>query len=513
MAELIGKSIGQYQILEFIARGVTSYVYKGFQPSMNRYVAIKVLSPAEARHYDRINEFHNLARIMAQFDHPNILRVYDDGQEGQLAFVVSRYVTGGTLKEQMARFRSPQAALQILRPITEALMYIHNQEHVHGNLKPENVLLEEGKPLLIDFGSHVVPVVRDVYHSPEQAQGSYIDSRTDVYALGVLLFEMLVGTAPKVGTLPAPRHYRPDLPEAVEKVILKAMATNPAYRFQDVNEFYQALATAVPAAQPSVPTTHPIRQQPAPTPPQPVSQQASYPTQEPVRDNTFILWVMLIALLGLITACVLGVIFFDLQDIFPGSEQAAIVPSATDILAEQPISAILPTESPPFTDTITLTPPTLPAEQPPAEILPTVLPTVEQPVEQLPIEVLPTEPPLVEQPSENIVPTLLPEQPPAEVLPTEPLLFEQPQDNIAPTLPEEAPAPLPDVEVVVEQPPTVEQPIDTAPLVAEEQAALPPEESVSPTSSICPGTAVPALLLLGMLLPWRRKKQNQSVGG
>ncbi len=85
MADLVGKSIGEYQILDFIARGVTSYVYKGFQPSMNRYVAVKILAPNAARHPEQVAEFHQYAHILVQFDNPHILRVYDDGEEGNLA--------------------------------------------------------------------------------------------------------------------------------------------------------------------------------------------------------------------------------------------------------------------------------------------------------------------------------------------------------------------------------------------------------------------------------------------
>jgi serine/threonine protein kinase len=161
----------------------------------------------------------------------------------------------------------------MINPVAEALDYLHGQGVVSGNVKPSNILItEQGQPLLADLGySQGIDVSEreSVYLSPEQAQGTFADQRTDVYALGVLLYEMLVGEPPAPGAAPSPRLKQPDIPVEVEKVILKAMAQYPEQRFQTPGEFNRALNLAltpgaVPAAGPPEPTAAPPPQAPPP---------------------------------------------------------------------------------------------------------------------------------------------------------------------------------------------------------------------------------------------------------
>lgn len=249
MTEILGKTIGQYQILEFVARGDTSFVYKGFQPTMNRYVAVKVLPPSQARNSELVDQFLVQAEVAIQLDHPNILPVYASGQDGAASFLVSRYIDSGTLLDRLEEYKDPRAALALLRKVADGLDYVHNRELVHGNLKPSNILLDDqGDPLLTDFEfrSHTVQMkTGNVYMSPEAALGGQLDARSDVYALGVLLYTMLVGQPPPVGTLPRLLQHRPDLPPNSEKVVLKAMAQYPEQRFESAGDFVKALASAL----------------------------------------------------------------------------------------------------------------------------------------------------------------------------------------------------------------------------------------------------------------------------
>jgi len=249
MSDLIGKTFGQYQMVELIQETNSTLIYKGFQPNMNRYVAVNVLKaqdPAVMQAFRQQNE------LLAQIQHPNILPIYDSGQaEGQM-YRVMAFTEGGVLREHLMQYYDLGAAAGLLSGVVAGLEKIHAQGWVHGNLQPENIYLNEaGQPLLTDFG---VPKTSNApitpYMSPEQVQGGVVDQRTDMYALGVLLYTLLISDTPPAGVVVSPRVKRPSLPESVEKVILKAMAQNPAARFQSAREFQHALTAAL---QPVVP--------------------------------------------------------------------------------------------------------------------------------------------------------------------------------------------------------------------------------------------------------------------
>lgn len=248
----------KYQLVELISQSERNLVYKGYEPAMKREVAIKYLSPAASMDQPSIQQFRQEMQLIASLNHPNILPVYDYGLEESRLYLVTPYIPGGTLQDQLPQFHSLPRAYQLIKPIADALAYVHAQGLIHGNLKPANILIdEEWQPFLTDFGAFQKIGTRGLgspYQSLEQARGGPIDARTDVYALGVLLYELLMGQSLPKGAIPSPHLQRPDLPLEVEGFILTAMAENPLQRFQSVNKFSQALEAVLGAeGQPTAP--------------------------------------------------------------------------------------------------------------------------------------------------------------------------------------------------------------------------------------------------------------------
>ena len=272
MSELIGRTLGQYQIIEQIGKGGMATVYRAYQPSLNRYIALKVLSPIHAREEPDFNErFRREAESIANLRHPNILPVYDFGHEQDYSYIAMAYVEGArTLREVMAELLSLSQVADLIGQIAAALDCAHQQKVIHRDVKPSNVLMDGDWALLTDFGlakmteasvkltGSGVGVGTPAYMSPEQAQGVEIDCRTDVYSLGIVLFEMLTGQIPHSAEtplaivlkritepLPIPHTINPDIPEAVERVILKALAREPVDRFASAGAMADALKVAV----------------------------------------------------------------------------------------------------------------------------------------------------------------------------------------------------------------------------------------------------------------------------
>lgn len=366
MAQLIGHMIGQYQIVECIARGDTALVYKGFQPAMSRYVAVKILPPSRAKDAAAVQAFQRAAETAAQLEHEHILPVYDYGQADDISYLVTQYVEQGTLEARLDRGYTPAEALEILRPIAAALHYAHERGIIHGNLRASNVLLDaRERPLLTDFGfgdlarSGTEPAA---YLSPEQRSGDPIDRRTDVYGLGLLLYEILVEEPAADGRMPSPRLIRPDLTPAVEKVMLKAMASAPRMRYQTVEDFIRALDEAVapaplpPASVPPTGATVDELVEPAPAP---------LPAGSRRPDRSW-----LVFLLGAIFVLILA---FVIINVLGGGESGATEPPAP-----------VPTEVPPAVQ------PTTPPEVEPTDAPP---PTEEPPPTAEPTTVAPTEDP------------------------------------------------------------------------------------------------------------------------
>jgi serine/threonine protein kinase len=271
MGNLIGKSLGRYHILEQLGEGGMATVYKAYDTRLERDVAIKVIRrgvfpPDQLDHI--LKRFEREAKALAKLSHPNIVRVLDYGDYDGAPYFVMEYLPGGTLKYQLGKPISWRESVRILLPIAEALEYAHEHKVIHRDIKPANILLtERGQPMLTDFGIAKILEVQETaaltgsgmmvgtpeYMAPEQWTGQ-TSAQSDIYSLAVVLYEMVTGRKPYIADTPAaillkqatdplprPKVYVPGLPDAIEKVLLKALAKQPSDRYQDVTAFIRAL--------------------------------------------------------------------------------------------------------------------------------------------------------------------------------------------------------------------------------------------------------------------------------
>jgi serine/threonine protein kinase len=276
MNELIGKTLGRYQILEQLGVGGMAVVYKAFDTRLDAHVAVKVIRvenilPSVLER--ALKRFEREAKALARLTHPNIVKVTDYGEYEGKPYLVMPYLSGGTLKEKMGRQIAWQEALQTLLPIVEALGYAHSQNMIHRDVKPSNILLtENGQLMLTDFGIAKVMDMEETqdltgtnaavgtpeYMAPEQATARTADHRADVYALGIVLYEMVTGQKPYTADtplgvifkhasqpLPRPRQFVPGLPGGVEKILQKALEKNPKDRYQNMDEMKRAFEKAL----------------------------------------------------------------------------------------------------------------------------------------------------------------------------------------------------------------------------------------------------------------------------
>jgi serine/threonine protein kinase len=271
--ELIGKTIGGYVIEKRIGRGGMATVYEARQTSMNRTVALKVLPREFSKDDTYLQRFEREVSIVAQLEHRNIVPVYDHGEfEGQ-PYIVMRFMRTGSVDQLLEN--GPLHMDKILKVITQiapALDYAHSKNVLHRDLKPSNVLLDDnGDAYLTDFGiARVVGIVPSgqtittqgvvgtpSYMSPEQAQGHELDGRSDIYSLGVMLFEMATGRRPFISDTPysiavmqvmtpppPPRKLNAQITYTVEQVILKALKKKPDERYQTATSMAEALRIA-----------------------------------------------------------------------------------------------------------------------------------------------------------------------------------------------------------------------------------------------------------------------------
>jgi len=286
MAEhLIGQTLDQrYQVLSLLGSGGMGTVFKGRDTTLQRDVAIKVMHPHVAAQSDLQHRFLQEARAAARLNHPGIAQVFDFGQTGQFFYIVLEFIPGHTLHRMLRDMRRAQRwiglveATRLVEQICLTLDYAHRQQVLHRDIKPNNIMIksEPGEtlpyqPVLMDLGLAKIiggksltiagaSLGTPAYMSPEQAVGQPVDERSDIYALGILLYELVMGERPfPAKTIPEavryhtkeppppPRSLRPDLPEALEKIILTALAKSPAQRFAQAAAMAQALAKALPA--------------------------------------------------------------------------------------------------------------------------------------------------------------------------------------------------------------------------------------------------------------------------
>jgi serine/threonine-protein kinase len=294
MTDMIGKSIGEYQLLELIGEDEHTLQIKAFQPGKERYVNFTMLKPHAAKNDLFVQQFLNSAQIASKMTHANILPVYDYGRQEEIIYRISALVASGAVADHRSKFHELQNANMLISQITDGLTYIYARGNIHGNLKSSNIYLDpELRPLLAGFAITQLPGnAENPYRSPEQVQGGVVDQRTDVYALGVLLYEVLTGMTPPVGIVVKPSSNRSDIPEAIDQVVLKAMAQSPEQRFQSPAEFSNALKNAVVS-----PVSTPTQVQPAPTPPPAVSQSVSVQQAKGTNWTAIILGVVLVAVL------------------------------------------------------------------------------------------------------------------------------------------------------------------------------------------------------------------------
>ncbi len=405
------QKFGRYEIREELGRGGMATVYHAYDPRFERDVALKVLPREMLHELSFRTRFEREAKTIAMLEHPSIVPVYDFGEEEGQPYFVMRYMTGGSLADRMKKGPiSLQDMAHIMSLIAPALDDAHKKGIIHRDLKPGNILFDQfNEPYIADFGiakltdsqSNVTGsaiVGTPAYMSPEQAQGEGIDGRSDIYGLGVILFETLTGQQPYHGdtpmsvvvkhiTDPVPHilDVKPDLPADLEGVIEKAMAKDRNERYQDVKSLAEALnsvargeslvqgggdATAVATSKATVATKRPIQSLEGTVVSKPVSQGAVAQPVQPVtpvpqagapRSRTG-LWIGLgVVVLFVLIAIIGGLLVFKDRIPFlaapvPTQTQAPARPSPTaqtlpPTATTAPVVIPVATDTPAVTDT------------------------------------------------------------------------------------------------------------------------------------------------------------------
>ncbi len=370
MENLTGKQLGPYRVTAPLGEGGMAAVYKAYQAGMDRYVALKVLPQQLAADPQFVGRFRQEAQVLAKLQHPHILPVFDFGEAEGYTYIVMPFVESGELTNLLTGKPLPLAQIRdIASQVGDALDYAHSLGLIHRDVKPSNVLIDKrGNCLLTDFGiAKIVEgasrftntggiVGTPAYMSPEQGRGGKVDVRTDIYALGVMLYEMVTGRVPFDAEtpiaivfkhisdpLPMPSLINPNVPDGLERVILKALAKDPEERFGTAGEMVQAIKAALPdsvtmagtaAASQSAPpprtrvaapsgTMQPPRAPTGPTPP-------VAPSNPPAARKGSPVWIVAIAAILLVALCVgLGLGGLALR----GFQQARAAQTATALAA------------------------------------------------------------------------------------------------------------------------------------------------------------------------------------
>ena len=297
MKDLTGTRLGQYEIVERLGGGGMAVVYRAVQQPLGREVALKALSPELFQDEGFVKRFETEAKTLAKLDHPNILPIYDFEVTEGVAFLTMPLIRGGTLRDILNRGTlDTLTAWRYLREIGDGLQHAHDAGIVHRDLKPTNVLIHsDGRAMLADFGlargagqpTHLTTIGLAIgtpgYMAPEQVMGHEVDRRCDIYAMGVLTFEMLTGRLPFIGSnrmevayatvnapVPSAAKLNAALPDELDQLLAKVLAKDPAQRPQTVRDLLAQMAKLpqrrqAPAAAASAPFARPPLSQPAET--------------------------------------------------------------------------------------------------------------------------------------------------------------------------------------------------------------------------------------------------------
>ena len=296
---LVGRSLGQFRIVERIGSGGMATVFKAYQPTLDRYVAVKVLPAFHARDPIFVKRFVQEARSVAKLQHANIVPIHEFGEQDNITYIVMEYVDGGTLKDRLKqRPVTVPEAVDFVIQAAEGLGCAHGHGIVHRDVKPANMLVrKDGHLLLSDFGIAKIlegttnltragtGIGTPQYMSPEQGTGQPVDRRSDIYSLGIVLFHALAGRVPFTADspisitvkhlndpLPVEILHAKGVPQSIEQVVMKMTAKAPADRYQTTDALIEALTAALASSQLSLPRWRsgiqpPVNPQPVNLPP------------------------------------------------------------------------------------------------------------------------------------------------------------------------------------------------------------------------------------------------------
>jgi len=384
--DFVGRTLGKYELRERLGRGGMAEVFKGYHAPLDRYTAVKILHPFLGEDPEFKERFEREARNVAKLHHPNIVQVYDFDHDPVLDvyYMVMEYIDGPTLRTRLRELSfqgewvSIAEAVRITRDLASALAYAHAREMVHRDIKPANVMIDsEGRTVLTDFGiarmisgpqmtASGTMVGTPSFMSPEQGLGQPGDHRSDIYSLGVVLYQLAVGTLPYDADtpiaivlkhvnepLPPPSSINPDIPEGLERIIYKALAKSPEERYQSVEDMALHLDDLDAASTLIIPTATTALHDPA-TPPLGTSAAAtrqamgaggavSGQAAARVRGPGWVLWFALLAVV-LALLGVVGGVYGTLTGLIalPGlSEQAETTPTISPTATPDMAATIL----------------------------------------------------------------------------------------------------------------------------------------------------------------------------
>jgi serine/threonine protein kinase len=327
------QEVGPYRIVSQIGRGGMATVFKAYHPALDRFVAIKVPVADFQSNPEVLARFKREVRIIAKLDHPNIIPIYDVSEFEGTPFLVMRFVEGRTLREFLSQYKktvSLPTVTTIMRAVTSALTFAHQKQVLHRDVKPSNIMLgNDGSVYLMDFGLARIVAEADLtiskdlaigtpyYISPEQAKGEPLDERTDIYSLGIVLYELLAGRVPFTGERPSivvyhhistppplPSTFNPNISPSLEQVVLRALAKNRDERFPSAAEmmlaFQEVLQAEAQMAPQALTTSMPKPAVPAPSPAKPQAEAApsASPTRQLKSPSSFLLALSILILVS-----------------------------------------------------------------------------------------------------------------------------------------------------------------------------------------------------------------------